>query len=122
MALGDIYLGAVGSEVLLTPFGRTLTIKDNELSREARTANGRLVKDIITVKKQFTLEYSDIDGDKLDDLITISELQDELSLIVYSTETLHDHYTVLMKPLDRKRLLLLSPGIWSNVSVVLDEV
>jgi hypothetical protein len=124
MALGDIYLGASGSEVLLTPFGRKLKIVDSyPIVREGRTASGRQVADYgSTVKKQFVLDFSEIDGDKLDDIIAIQNLMAELSLQIYTTASLHDDYTVVMKPIERQRVLLLSPGLWSGVSITLDEV
>jgi hypothetical protein len=61
MANGDIYLDGT----LLTPFGRTYTESDIEISRGDRTASGKLVRDIIATKKRFSLDYSYIDGDEL---------------------------------------------------------
>lgn len=124
MALGEIYLGALGSESLLTAFGRKYTEKDTyPIIREGRTTSARLVRDIVDIKKkQFVLEYEMIDGDQLAIIDAIEAIMDELSLIVYTGSSTHDHYTVLMKPIERQRILLLSPGIWGGVSVVLDEV
>ncbi len=132
-AKGDIYLGALGSEVLITAFGRSFTIKDTEISRQERTASGRLVKDIIAVKKNFTLAYDMIDGADLETLLTIYDLQSELSLLVYNEDlpettttgspgAYADAYTVLMEPIDRTRMLLLDTGLWGGVSIELSEV
>ena len=42
----------------LSPMGRKLVERDIEISREARTASGKLVSDVIAIKKRFTLNYS----------------------------------------------------------------
>ena len=44
MALNDIKLGPASSEVLLSPFAREFTQLRVEVSREDRTASGRLVR------------------------------------------------------------------------------
>jgi len=129
---GDIYLGAEGSEYLLTPFGRSFSIKEEIISREGRTADGTLRRDIVATKKTFILDYSMIDETDIDTLLTIYELDSELSLLVYNTTDLggttagpgvnYDQYTVLMQPFDRSRLLLTGDGIWTNLTVELREV
>ena len=119
---GDIYLGASGDLKLLSPYGRRLTISDTEISRSERAASGKLRKDIIAVKKRITLDYSFIDGDALETLLDIYDLQSELVLRIYTAESYYDEYTVLMEPIDRTRVLLMADGLWSGVSVVLEEV
>lgn len=128
---GDIYLGPSGTETLLSAFGRKLSIVDDELSREQRTASGRLVRDIIAVKKKITLSYETIDGDDLTTFLDLYDLQDELSLLIYHTDVptttddegnYYDAYTVLMKPIGRERLLLTGEGLWTGVQIELQEV
>jgi len=129
---GDIYLGLEGSESLLTPFGRKYSIDDEQIIREGRTANGRLVRDIIAVKKTITLKYDLIGGTDLATLLTIYNLNAELSLLVYHTSdeggttaepgVNYDQYYVLMDSLQRTRELLASDGLWSGVTVTLKEV
>jgi hypothetical protein len=128
---GDIYLGPLNSETLLSPFGRKLRISDVILAREERTASGRLVRDIIATKKKFTLTYEMIDGDELDVLIGLYEANGEMSLLLYNdtfpTTTPEagddcDAYTVLMQPIERERILLLENGLWGNITVELNEV
>lgn len=121
MSAGQIWLGASGSEVLLSAYGRKFTVRDTEITRELRTSSGKLVKEIIATKKIFNLDYSTITGTALNALLTIYALQAELSLIVYYTE-IATSYTVLMGPLDRTRLILLDDGLWTGVSVELKEV
>jgi len=132
---GDIYLGASGDLKLLSPYGRKLTISDTEISRSERAVSGKLRKDIIAVKKRITLDYSFIDGDALETLLDIYDLQSELVLRIYTADyetttttaspgstIYYDEYTVLMEPIDRTRVLLMADGLWSGVSVVLEEV
>lgn len=119
---GDIYLGASGDLKLLSPYGRRLTISDTEISRSERAVSGKLRKDIIAVKKRITLDYSFIDGDALETLLDIYDLQSELVLRIYTADSCYDEYTVLMEPIDRTRVLLMADGLWSGVSVVLEEV
>lgn len=129
---GDIYLGASGDLKLLSPYGRRLTISDTEISRSERAVSGKLRKDIIAVKKRITLDYSFIDGDALETLLDIYDLQSELVLRIYTADYetttttaspgYYDEYTVLMEPIDRTRVLLMADGLWSGVSVVLEEV
>jgi hypothetical protein len=128
---GDIYLGELGFEYLLSPFGRRLIITPEEIGRKQRTASGRLVKDTVTTKHKFTLAYEAIDGTALETFLDLYELYDELSLLIYHSSApgttddegnYYDAYTVLMEPIARERLLLLSDGLWTGVSVVLEEV
>lgn len=129
----DFYKGAIvlgkaqGAEYqfLLSPYGRKLKIADVQLSREERTASGKLVRDIIAVKKKFTLSYSEIDGVDLDNLLIIYAYDSELVLRIYTDDDFSEDYTVMMDPLERERLLLSGPsdsGLWSNVTVTLNEV
>jgi hypothetical protein len=120
MAKGDISLGTLGSEILLSAFGRTLQIRKQESSRMKRTVNGTMKKDIMYVKHKITLTYKEITGDALDDFDTIYALTQPLSLIIDNGGT-PDTYTVYMKPLNRKRLILQGDGLWTGAKVELDE-
>ena len=130
MANGDIYLDGT----LLTPFGRTYTESDVEISRSDRTASGRLVRDIIATKKRFELSYSYIDGDELKVYEDFYAENLEHTLEIYyrdnaatTTTTTddpdyHATYTVLMQPIDKTRVLLIGEGLWSGVKIVFEEV
>ena len=124
MAIGEIYLGAVDSSSmeLLTAFSREFSTKNKLLSRTQRTASGRLVRDIITTKKEFTLSYDMIDGDELDVFKDLYDEADELLLRVYTSDIAYDDYTILMEPLDYDRILMFDNGLWGNVEVALLEV
>jgi hypothetical protein len=128
---GDIYLGLSGSESLMSPFGRRLSIVDEEIGREQRTSSGRLVRDIVAVKKKITLAYETIDGSDLETYLDLYDLESELSILIYHTDVptttddegaYYDQYTVLMSPISRERLLVTSDGLWTGVTIELREV
>lgn len=129
---GDIYLGEFGSEVLLSAFGRKLTISDEQLNRESRTANGTLVIDVIATKKTITLDHTLLGGTDLATFLSLYNLNTTLSLQIYHTddegtttagpEVNYDQYYVLMKPITRTRELLASDGLWADVKIQLDEI
>ena len=129
-ANGDIYLGILGAEELLSPGGRKLQISDIEITRSDRTADGTLRTDIIATKMRITLSYNIIIGTALLQLINIYRLHSDLSLLIYTSPTITmlnedgNAITVQMQPLDRERLLLCETdsGIYEGVTVVLDEV
>lgn len=124
MAKGELKLGILGSETTLSAFGRTFTITDIEFARIENTASCRLVKDIRegSPKKQFTLDYNLIDGSDLEDYLDLYALNQELSLHVYTTDIAFDQYNVVMAPIERERVLLQGDGLWSGVTIVLNEV
>jgi hypothetical protein len=118
---GEIWLGLQGSEVLLSPFGRTLSIGDIELSRTDRTASGRKVKDIITTKKKITISYSMIDGPELTILRDLYNLHSTLRIII-ENGGINQVYTVMMEPINEDRILCIGDTLWGNVQVVMEEV
>jgi hypothetical protein len=124
VALSDIYLGPHGSMVLLTPFGRTMKTVDVYPSiREGRTASGRLVRDFGGIKKkQFLIEYSEIDAGNLTAILDIEDSMTEIYVQIACTEALYNEYLVLMKPIERQLLVWYPSGIWRGVSLTLDQV
>lgn len=128
---GDILIGLYGSETIVTPFGRTLNIADNEISRSGRAASGMLRKDIIAKKATINLEYSFIGLTDIEQFIDLYDLETTLSLLNYNHSdiggttagegTNYDQYYVNMLPFDRTRLVL-TGNIWTGLTVVLEEV
>jgi hypothetical protein len=122
MALNDIHLGVSGSEALLTPFGRSFGEGMQEISREERTASGRLVRDITATKRKFTIEYDLISHTDLESIAGLYNLQGELSLKITRPTGAVNTYTVLLKPFDRKRVASYGCGYWSGVTLDMEEV
>ena len=127
-ANGEIYLGPAGSEILLSPYGRKLRIIPEEISRSDRTAGGKLVTDIITIKYRFELPYEMIDGDALDTILTLYGLHQSLTLLIYFSPSTYfkgesgSAPIVKMSPIQRERLVMLGNGIWSDTSLTLEEI
>ena len=117
-----IKLGLAASEAEITAMGRTFTERTEEIAREARTADGTLVRDIIAFKKRFQFRYSLIDSADLQVFQDLIDLKTELSLIVQYTDSTSETYTVLIQPIDRTRVLAIDPYVWGNVTITLDEV
>lgn len=126
---GEIYLGPAGSEGLLSAFGRSLIITPNEISRSRRMKSGRLVTDYQTTKYQFELPYELIDGNVLDGALALWGLHTTLTLKAYiASDTVY--FTgesgaaplVKLAAIKRRRVLLLGYGLWSDASLVLDEI
>ena len=123
MARGELYLGIDTDNLeLLTAFSREFSIKNKLLSRDERTASGRLVRDIIAKKKEFNLSYEIIDGDELQTILDQFDEDDELVFRVYTGDSTYDDYTVLMEPVDYDRVLMFDNGLWGNVDLTLLEV
>ena len=123
MGLGEIYLGVDTDNLeLLTAFSREFKTSNKQLSRSERTASGRLVRDIITTKKEFVLSYELIYGDELDVFLDLYDEEDELVLRVYTGAATYDDYTVLIEPVDFTRVLMFDDGLWGGVEIVLVEV
>lgn len=65
----SIYLGLSGAEVLL-PSPQKFAITEREICREGRLASGKLVKDVIAVKRTFRLEYNILSATDLNTILT----------------------------------------------------
>lgn len=127
--IGDVYIGATGSpEILLSTYGREITIIPQEFGRSGRTFGGVLKTDIVSIKYRFQVPYSLIDGESLEDIIDLYDLHEGLNLKIYdstSTWFMNDEGTtpiVKINPISRTRFVLSNPVLWQNVDFVLDEI
>ena len=117
-----IRIGVEGDLQELSMFGRRYSERYLDgLTREERSASGKLRRDVITRKKGFLIAYDDSDQDVVDRLTELFEINDELQLEVTHMETIKT-YTVLMSPFEQERLLAVWGGMWSGVSMELLEV
>lgn len=125
---GEIYLSVYGGTTtgapsLLDAKGREFSLGTIEISRKTRTANARLVKDIVNSKTNLTLNYSMIDKPSLDEFEAFYNLDTQLYLTVFNTGADIDQYIVLMQPIPkRSRFRLGSDGLYRNVSIKFEEV
>lgn len=125
---GEIYLSVYGGTTtgapsLLDAKGREFSLGTIEISRKDRTANARLVKDIINSKAVLTLSYGKIDKTSLDEFEAYYNLYSELYLTVFNTDADIDQYIVLMQPIpNRSRFRLGGDGLYRNVNIKFEEV
>lgn len=122
MSIGEIRLGLLNAEYILTPLDRKFKIETTEIGRSERTADGTLVTDIIATKKRFILTYATIDQSDLLYFQQLYDLKTKLSLLIYTSDTNYTGYWVSMQPFNQSRLLSICGGVWENVTIILDEI
>ena len=111
-------LGIEGYEnVIPAPVG--FKVEPRQITREGRTVSGKLVKDIIAVKKNFVLIYNPLTADQVQTLLTEYERQVFLSFI-YPDRGQDRQATVWFSNLPREKLLT-PVEYWGNFSIVLEE-
>jgi hypothetical protein len=114
-----------GATIVLPHFGRKYAESTELITREDRSASGKLKRDIIAQKKTFTLTYDTMDVSALalyEDLL--DNHADEVMTLTTnrytaSGETVGNSYDVLLRPFSRQRL---SKGLWEGVTVEFVEV
>ena len=119
-------------DILLPAEGRTLSVSDIELSREDRTTSGRLVRDVISVKKRITLSYSLLSRTNFAIFkYAYDATQVHIKIYQYSTlgtttpapDDLYDEYIVVLRPLEYTREYIYgNEQYYSGVSVEMNEV
>lgn len=122
MSKGRIWLGRTGSEQLLPEIDRKFSEGDFEITREGRTASGKLVVDVIAVKKKFTINYSTVTNSALETLNSLYYLGGILNLKIEQKDGLVKEYSVKFRPFSRSRMLLASEWLWDDITVELEEV
>ena len=111
-------LGLQGYEnTIPTPNG--FNIAQRQITREGRTASGRLVKDIIAFKKTFTLTYTALTAVEIQVLLTEYDRQEFLSFI-YPDRGQERSAVVWFEELQRE-LLLTPTEYWGEFSIELIE-
>ena len=122
--MSRIWLGTLGNEQLLSTMGRRFAIEDFEISKERRTASGRLVKEVIAVKKRFTLGYSFVTNAILKQLKELyqSGIHNQLNLKIEQEDGSIEEYEVVFRPFSRSRYLIGDKWYWEGISIELEEV
>jgi hypothetical protein len=122
--MSRIWLGTLWDEQLLSTMGRRFAIEDFEISKEQRTASGRLVKEVIAVKKQFTLEYGFVTNAILKQLKELyqSGLRNNLNLKIEQEDGTIEEYEVVFRPFSRSRYLIGDKWYWEGIRIELEEV
>ncbi len=106
----------------LSPMNRSLTEHDIEIAIEERTASGKLVSDLIAIKKKFTLNYSLVTNEILEQLAWLYRLGGIRILKVERENKTIDQYKVKFRPFARSRYLIGGNWFWENISIELEEI
>lgn len=117
-----IWLGREGVEEKLLRGGVTLTESEIEITREDRTASGKMVFDIITVKKLFTISYNIIRRKQLEQLERLYNLQEVLSLKIERENGDIDQYDVRFRPFERSIYKRPEQWLYRDITVELEEI
>src|SRR5690606_16043654 len=117
-----IWLGREGVEEKLLRGGVTLTESEIEITREDRTASGKMVFDIITVKKLFTISYNIIRRKQLEQLERLYNLQEVLSLKIERENGDIDQYDVRFRPFERSVYKRPKQWLYRDITVELEEI
>lgn len=102
--------------VIPTPQGFTTT--NRRIEQTDRTANGRLVVDVIANKKGFELSWTAIRGDELKKII--DELEDFATLEYEGEEAVQTADVYLSSEISRE-LLIKENRLYINISLLLEE-
>lgn len=122
---GRIWLGRYGSEILLPHFNRAFHEGELELGKKRRTASGRKVIDITSIKKKFTVTYSIIKEADINILKQIYEIyltDGYLSMKIENSDNTIQEYMVEMEPFTRQRSIKANRWYWEGISIVLEEI
>ena len=117
-----IRVGVEGDLQELSMFGRKYaTGYVDGLTREERSADATLRRDVWGTKRWFLLSYDTADQIVIDRFKELFELHDELQIeITHLTDV--KTYTVLMSPFEQERLLAVWGGMWEGSAMELLEV
>ena len=116
--MSDFFLGLSGYEQGL-PTPKTFNITEQQIGREGRTVSGRLVKDVVAVKKQFVLNYIGMTAAQAEIFKTEYDRKQFLSFKYPDrgeTRTAIVWFAQLPRELFAEFLTF-----WSNVTIVLEE-
>ena len=112
-------LGVLGNEkILLDPDG--FNIAQFEVAYEERTASGRLVKDIVAIKRQFTLSFESFTSEDTNHIKDLINLGVPLSFL-YDDAEREEQAIVYIKSYPRD-LYKYDYDYSQNITIVLEEV
>ena len=104
--------------------GRSVTIGEVEQERLGRTSSGRLVIDLLSSKKKFTVKYVLIDGNILNNVIAIRQSNNDIAMQfqeLYSGD-IEDLIVRIVAPISRTRVLAIDYGLYEDVTIEIEEV
>lgn len=112
-------IGQTGSEKTI-PTPKTLDVEPFEIARTGRTASGKMTKDIIAIKKRFTLSYQGLGSASMKIFSDIYNAGQPVSLIYNDSEgekTVSVYITSLPWKIPKQR-----PDLSQDVTITMEEV
>lgn len=125
----DYYLGELGSEEMLSNVDREVEEEPLPIQKETRLASGKLVRDVVTIKRTFSFAWERLpgqDSDVVDGGLGRDSLRDmyneggSYNLMVPLETGGYDDVTVLFDKYSEKRDRVGSYYLW-NVELTLVE-
>ena len=110
----SIYLGGV-----IIPYPNEFYIMTFNIERSDRTASGRLVKDIVTVKRQFTLRYRNLSGSEMA-LFSSLKAKNEFLVLKWYENDEQKSAVVWLNELPGSMVTIV-PEEWEDVTIELEE-
>jgi len=117
----DIWLGNTGYETKL-PSPSSFDVGEKQITREGRVASGKLVMDIIAVKKVFTIGYKHLTGPELETILAEFRKNTFLNFKYTDYDASEKAYTVKFTGVPRALLFDVNDWLWKDVSLQLEEV
>lgn len=120
---GDIYLGLLGQEKLLSATDRTITPQPVEIVKSDRAASGKLLEDVIRRYTNYEINYSMMTGAEYESVQSLYGLQQNLNLIIVNRDGSQTSQIVKMQPLSvGSQGKLVGDWVWYDVSFTLEAV
>lgn len=116
------WIGRKGAEEKLLRGGVSFSESEIEITREDRTASGKMVYDIVAVKKLFTINYNIVRGDQLEQLERLYNMTGILSILVERENGDVDQYDVRFKPFSRTNFQRSKEWLYRDITIELEEI
>lgn len=113
-----------GLTQILPADGRSVSSGEVEQERQGRVSSGKLVSDILTSKRKYSVKYSFLDTAIVNKLIELRQSSNDLTLQYQEVYAgVITSYTVrIVAPVTRTRMLATGTGLCSDITIEIEEV
>jgi hypothetical protein len=113
-----------GLTQILPAEGRVVSPGEIDQERQGRVSSGKLVSDVLTSKRKYSIRYSLLDTAVVSKLVELRQSNNDLTLQyqeVYAG-TIASYTVRIVAPITRTRMLATSTGLCSDVEIEIEEV
>lgn len=113
-----------GLTQILPAEGRTVSPGEVDQERQGRVSSGKLVSDVLTSKKTFSVKYTFLTTTVVSKLVELRQSNNDLTLQyqeVYGG-TITSYTVRIVAPITRTRMLATDTGLSSDVQIEIEEV